>query len=375
MRPRRGFTLIELLVVIAIIGVLIALLLPAVQAAREAARRAQCVSNLRQIGVALQNYHSALGCFPSGWLFNSSVPPATTSQPQFGGTFSAHVFMLPFLEQTSLYNAANFMVNIWNSPTQGTLMNWTVSTTRLQVFLCPSDIPPNWAMSKVGSLNGQTAWAPGCNYWGCLGSGLGYDFLCGGTYPNNACAGGAPNGVFGYSSPAIGVQSVLDGTSNTIAFGECRIGDGNDSVTTWPTDYIIAGSLPGGITPSSPLMNMPAGAAAFLPWYAAKCNPANRQNGTGTVAAYAGDNWAHGATGFTFFNVLLPPNPAYAICVGPTNGIPNTGVYASSSRHPGGANFLMCDGSVRFLKNSIAQPTIWALGSRAQGEIVSADSY
>jgi hypothetical protein len=190
---------------------------------------------MRQIGLALQNYHSVVGCFPSGWLLNSSVPPATTSEPQFGGTFSAHAFMLPYLEQTSLYNAANFMVNIWNSPTLGTFMNWTVSTTRLQVFLCPFDIAPSWAMSKVGALNGQTAYAPGCNYWGCLGSGLGLDFLCGGTYPNSACAGGAPNGVFGYSSPAIGIQGVVDGTSNTIAFGECRIGDGNDSVTTWPT--------------------------------------------------------------------------------------------------------------------------------------------
>jgi prepilin-type processing-associated H-X9-DG protein len=74
-------------------------------------------------------------------------------------------------------------------------------------------------------------------------------------------------------------------------------------------------------------------------------------------------------------NVLLPPNPAYAICVGPTNGIPQTGVYSSSSRHPGGASFLMCDGAARFLKNSTAQTTIWSLGSRNQGEVVSADSY
>src|SRR3981081_2610771 len=104
LKPRRGFTLIELLVVISIIAVLIALLLPAVQAAREAARRIQCVNNMKQMGLALHNYHQAVGSFPLGAAIAYDNFPNTTTW----GTFSAHAFLLPYIEQTPLYNACNF---------------------------------------------------------------------------------------------------------------------------------------------------------------------------------------------------------------------------------------------------------------------------
>ena len=135
---RRGFTLIELLVVIAIIAVLIALLLPAVQAAREAARRAHCASNLKQIGVAMHNYHAAVGVFPPGRL---------RSQVDHNGRcFAAYAYLLPFLEQSSLYSATNFNLNPDNAPDSAVAgenglqpENTTTLYTNLNVLLCPSD--------------------------------------------------------------------------------------------------------------------------------------------------------------------------------------------------------------------------------------------
>ncbi len=115
-RPN-GFTLIELLVVIAIIGVLVALLLPAVQAAREAARRIQCVNNLKQIGIALHNYHAAAGSFPVGFLYPTVPVPATTSPLQY--RWSALAQMAPFLEQAGLFNALNFDFPVGYKPTSG----------------------------------------------------------------------------------------------------------------------------------------------------------------------------------------------------------------------------------------------------------------
>ena len=181
-RHRTGFTLIELLVVIAIIAVLIALLLPAVQAAREAARRVQCVNNLKQIGLGLHNYVSANDCLPPG-AFLTWSPVAQTQI--INGDFSAHVRLLPYLEQQSLYNAANFSVSAINDVT-GALINGTVTTTRLTAFLCPSDGPPTWLGTDDAPMT--TSVAPGNNYFASTGSSLEFDF---------GQTGGPPNGVFG----------------------------------------------------------------------------------------------------------------------------------------------------------------------------------
>jgi prepilin-type N-terminal cleavage/methylation domain-containing protein/prepilin-type processing-associated H-X9-DG protein len=361
-RVRSGFTLIELLVVIAIIAVLIALLLPAVQAAREAARRLQCVNNLKQLGLALHSYHSANDCFPPGALF--AWNPDTAKQIN-NGDFSAHARLLPFEEQQPLYNAANFSVACFNSAT-GVPMNTTVTTTRLSAFLCPSSERPGWTMNGTAPIN--KAIAPGNNYFASLGSTL--EFAAQQT-------SGPPNGPFfyygQYGSP-VGIASITDGTSSTIAFGEWKTGTGIASQVTIPTDIVFLGSFPSGVSRNTPQTSMPAGAGSFPQWLA-QCAAAvstNRQGKTTTL----GESWALGLVGYSMGNVLLPPNPPYPNCS--TNGtgtLESPGMIGLSSNHPGGANVLMCDGSVRFLKNSTNMQTLWKLGSRRQGEIIGSDEY
>jgi prepilin-type N-terminal cleavage/methylation domain-containing protein/prepilin-type processing-associated H-X9-DG protein len=366
MRPRRGFTLIELLVVITIIAALIALLLPAVQAAREAARRAQCVNNLRQIGIALHNYHAANGVFPSGMLLgtNSATGAANTN-----GDFSAHARLLGFSEQVGLYNAANFSVpDYYDSPSgYGGYANITVTGTRLSLFLCPSNIPPGWHMNGA-PFNQFTA--PGNCYFASVGSCLEMD----GTFA------APPNGVFMYRGPAIGVRDVSDGASNTIAFGEWKTGSGNLNLFTLPTDVIFVGSPAGtgrnGTMAGTLIMPNPTLVAAFPTWLAQCVAGLTNSSLRSTITVLTGEVWASGLFGNTQGTFLLPPNPRYPNCGTNTNfNLQAPGMLGMSSNHPGGANILMCDSSVRFLKDSINMNTVWALGSRNQGEILSADSY
>jgi prepilin-type N-terminal cleavage/methylation domain-containing protein/prepilin-type processing-associated H-X9-DG protein len=357
-----GFTLIELLVVIAIIAVLIALLLPAVQAAREAARRAQCVNNLKQIGIALHNYHASNDCFPPAYMvhWKYSVSPPTLNGANYD--FSVHFRLLPALEQMALYNAANMSVGIYNDPLA--YMNATVSATRLSAFLCPSGTPPFWAQpsSPVAGII-----APGNNYYVSVGSSLEFDGI------DNP--GGVPNGVFEYAIPH-GIRDITDGTSTTIAVCEWLVGDGNSAMISL-SDIVFYGQWPQGSGYSTPLVNMPRGAATFYP---AWCNACLNALTTARLPAGSdlGSNWAWGRTADTMGMVLLPPNSPYPNCVVDpvsTGAVFHEGMFNMRSNHPGGANVLMCDGTVKFLKNSTANMVIWALGSRAQGEVISSDSY
>jgi prepilin-type processing-associated H-X9-DG protein/prepilin-type N-terminal cleavage/methylation domain-containing protein len=375
-----AFTLIELLVVIAIIAVLIALLLPAVQAAREAARRSQCVNNLKQIGLAIHNYISS----------NDTVPPAGfpawVQESQYyicNGDFSIHYRLLPYLEQQNLANAGNFNYAVFNS-TVGDLINHTVQATRVSAFLCPSDTAPNWLIQGTNTQL-EDIRAPGNNYFGSVGSGLEFDA---------SWTGGPPNGVFAYLgasnngnatinpvptsksfTPAT-LAAIRDGTSNTIAFGEWRTGDGNINQVAI-TDIIFTGQYPPGVTRSTPTMLMPAGSAGLIPWLqSCTANAGNAADRGGGKVASMGEIWAAALIGYSFGNVLVGPNAKYNSCsINQSGTLQNPGSFGLSSYHSGGANVLFVDGSVRLIKDSINLPTLWALGSRAQGEVISADAF
>jgi prepilin-type N-terminal cleavage/methylation domain-containing protein/prepilin-type processing-associated H-X9-DG protein len=379
-RRRHGFTLIELLVVIAIIAVLIALLLPAVQAAREAARRVQCVNNLKQIGLGIQNYISTYDCVPAGGF------PAWVQESRYyicNGDFSIHARLLSYLEQQPLYNAANFRFAVFNS-TVGDLVNSTVQATRLTAFLCPSDTAPGWLIQGTNSQI-ESIVAPGNNYFGSVGSCLEFD---------SSWTGGPPNGIFSYlgtsnnnnatinpvptsqSFRPVTLAGAQDGASNTIAFGEWRTGDGNIALISH-TDIIFTGQYPPGVTRGTPTMQMPAGSAGLIPWLqSCTANAGNSGDRGGGKVASIGEIWAPNLIGYSLGNLLVGPNANYNSCsINPSGTLQNPGSFALSSRHPGGANALFLDGSVHFVKDSISLPTLWALGSRAQGEVLSSDSY
>jgi prepilin-type N-terminal cleavage/methylation domain-containing protein/prepilin-type processing-associated H-X9-DG protein len=370
-RHVRGFTLIELLVVIAIIGVLIALLLPAVQSAREAARRAQCTNNLKQVGLALANYESANGAYPAAYG-NSASP---TDRWGTWGAWSPQAQLLPFMEQSAVYNAINF--NCVSHGDQGHLdvVQRTAITTRISAFNCPSSPP------ATGTYYGRPRATN--NYFASVGSSLHWIMSSGAS---------APNGVFGWggeyggvnSAPAIGISGMIDGTSNTIAFGEWRTGDFNDTRLSIPQDVInLRQGLPNGVGEGwgNARMNMPAGAVEFTAWLnlCAGAAPGSTAGGEPwrTNMSYLGQACNQGMFGWTLGTVLLAPNPRFPNCrmCGWDGDWDCPGMYGLSSYHPGGANVAMADGSVRYLKNSTAREVVWGLGSRDQGEALSQDSY
>ena len=370
-RRLRAFTLIELLVVIAIIAVLIALLLPAVQAAREAARRAQCVNNLKQLGLALHNYHSTTNTFPSGGY-------TASCNSNLWGAWSPQVMLLPYIEQQASYNSINFWCETHNS-SSGTTMSISAIAIKINNFLCPSSpTVPGTAYTSVpnnGVVNGVTYSLPGNNYFFSTGSSAMWRGDNGATF--------TPNGIFAVGGAGYGVRDILDGTANTVAAGEWRTGDfndaqnsiqdfvGNQNYADWGAtsrDLISAGA------------NMPAGAADLqtaLGQCAATWQARTGGFGTNGQRSWNGRLWAVGLYGYTLGNLLVPPNSPFPYCeFWSTNSDWDAGgIIGLTSYHSGGANVMMADGSVRFIKSSISYPTLWALGSRSQGEVISADSY
>jgi prepilin-type N-terminal cleavage/methylation domain-containing protein/prepilin-type processing-associated H-X9-DG protein len=377
----RGFTLIELLVVIAIIAVLISLLLPAVQAAREAARRSQCTNNMKQLGLALQNYHAAQNAFPLGG-FPSGISTNPVCCPYGGwGAWSAQSMLLPYLEQTAVYNAQNFSM-VMRGDGYGEVINTTATTSRIQAFICPSSPLP-----RGGWYNG-VAW-PGNNYYASTGSSiswLGNQNNLGG-YPFN------PNGPFMVGGNPLGLRDVTDGSSNTVGFGEWKTGDYDDSLISLQD---VAGIAAPGTFPapagraidrnmSSPYTSFPAGGPFLTPnlQACAQCLQQNNcpnhvgSDGGGTQFSFVGRLWAEGIYGHGLGNMIVPPNSPYPYCQFENgDGDLDSGtIIGLTSYHPGGANIALLDGSVRFIKNSTSYTAIWALGSISQGEVISDDSY
>ena len=363
----RGFTLIELLVVIAIIAVLIALLLPAVQAAREAARRSQCVNNMKQIGLALHNYHTSQNVFPQGGAITSSGIGSTS----VWGAWSAQSMLLPFLEQNAMYNSLNFYWETRNNAF-GEVINSTVITSRISGFLCPSSpVPP-------GSQLWYNAPFAGNCYFASTGSSL--MWRGDGTFNGSSCI---PNGMFMVGGGPLGLRDVLDGTSNSVAFGEFRIGDFNDFLNSIQDFVGNQNYADYGATSRDmvvPTSNMPAGGADMqlaLNQCAQSFTSRTGSFGTNGQRSWNGRMWHLGLYAHTLGNMLVPPNSNYPYCeFWSTNGDWDAGgIIGLSSFHSGGANVLMCDGSARFIKSSVSWPALWGIGSIAQGEVVSADSY
>jgi len=365
----RGFTLIELLVVIAIIAVLIALLLPAVQAAREAARRAQCINNMKQLGLALHNYHSVSNSFPLGG--NPNAAGASNPGVRNWGAWSAQTMLLPYMEQTPTYNAINFMF-LGRSDSTGERPNATAILIRVNSFLCPSTPTPslgNWNLVVLSRPY------PGNSYWASVGSSA---MWLGGQSTN-------PNGPFANGGPANGIRDILDGSSNTVAFGEWRIGDGNDVQNSIQdivgnTNYSAFGASNRNLI--SPSANMGTGAAGLVTVLQACAQSWNSRTGsygannTGQ-RSWNGRMWHVGMYGHAMGNMLVPPNSAFPYCqLWDTNSdFDSGGINGLTSFHSGGANVTLADGSVKFLKSSLNYNTLWALGSMSQGEVISSDSY
>ncbi len=350
-RPvRPGFTLIELLVVIGIIAVLMGLLLPAVQQAREAARRMQCANNLKQIALASNNYHDAFGCYPQGVQFTFAW-----------STSGHHVALLPYLEQVPLFNAINFD---WVVPASGA--NTTFGgAVRPSVYVCPSDtmgtqvdsfnealyFPPGYFFFTYGTfIQAYTSYAGNAGTW--FRHSRSQDILnqSNGLFFRNEGSPGA--GISGSTIwTAVRIADITDGTSNTIAHGEHAVGLLTDE------DRVAFGPV-----------------------------------------------WSCGWYGCTLFTSFYPLNPQGKVQNVPGDPLAEAFIGAASSFHPGGANFAMADGSVRFIKDTIDSwpmnaQTATPLGvildsnglfqltggtqfhvyqqltTRNYGEVISADSY
>ncbi|MHB1559812.1 MAG: DUF1559 family PulG-like putative transporter [Isosphaeraceae bacterium] len=359
-RRRRGFTLIELLVVIAIIAVLIALLLPAVQSAREAARRMQCVNNLKQIGLGLHNYHSSNDCFPLG-VSRYGLPTVYEWD-----CWSGHALMLGYMEQIPMYNACNFSLGNNMPNSYGYYANSTVTNMRVAMFLCPSD--PNAGSTQVYRPADKRMDTLDLSYVASVGTTT--------NSPNNRPANQpwatmGSTGLFWWYT-AYRISSVTDGTSNTIAFSEALVSNGQ------PTNTYPGNSMTG-----------IAGAGGAAQQYNANLNPTAViaglqactvawQSGRG-INEMRGVFWEVGSLGMTMFNTIATPNSTnypWGTCRFTGGGYPNDATFANvSSLHPGGVNVLLADGSVRFVKNGVSQGTWWALGTRGSGEVISADAY
>jgi prepilin-type N-terminal cleavage/methylation domain-containing protein/prepilin-type processing-associated H-X9-DG protein len=354
---RRGFTLIELLVVIAIIAVLIALLLPAVQAAREAARRASCVNNMKQIGLALHNYHDVVGSFPMGVSSAAYAMPGQYSAKQ---NFSCLAAMLPQLGETPTYNAINFS---WGCEDSNTvlcyLINATGTNVKINTFCCPSD--PNAGVPDHNNTTNTN------NYYGCIGTTMN-------IYNSNtgiATLVLPSTGIFTWQM-SYGIRDVIDGTSNTIAFAECQVGNqsyklgdkrtGMTGVTGVPTAALV---LDGSTNQANTLAAINA------------CAKAWQTKSGGSVDNQRGENWAHGCQDMTLFNTIVTPNAfgdSWLNCsYTGSGGMSN--ITNSDSYHPGGVNVCMTDGHVQFIKDSINQRTWWTLGTKSNGEVIDASSY
>jgi prepilin-type N-terminal cleavage/methylation domain-containing protein/prepilin-type processing-associated H-X9-DG protein len=337
MTQRRAFTLIELLVVIAIIATLVGLLLPAVQKAREVANRISCQNNLKQLGLGMHNYHDSEAHLPP------AIQPHTSTDfpglPAYFWSWGVLAELTPYLEQTNVYNTMNLKYPLYIIDSTGNFVisppNKFAAETTVKLFLCPSD-----KQQAVSSGYGVEDFGP-TNYAACTGTGL------------NGGSPYATDGIF-YANSKTRLTDILDGTSNTIMMSESILGDGTESAVGPPpgdprTVYAFLGTPP---------LSDSACESAYL-W-----NFENRR----------GFQWVSGEYRCTSYNHYYPPNASQYDChtysLDPSILYTSLGWRAARSRHPGGVNAVLGDGSVHFVTDSIDQVTWRALSTRAGGEII-----
>jgi prepilin-type N-terminal cleavage/methylation domain-containing protein/prepilin-type processing-associated H-X9-DG protein len=380
-RKRRGFTLIELLVVIAIIAVLIALLLPAVQAAREAARRAQCSNNLKQIGLALHNYHQSVDRFPQGHTQGADQPNYSDKAYAGWTEWGAQAEMLSYMEQGAIYNAINF--SFCGGYNYGANCNGTAWSAIINTYLCPSDnnaglggMPQfgtgtpniNSYRASVGTTS-LAGWNNGPGYGSCQPD------------PFNVYGGG-PTGCQPYSTGlfcywvSFGIKDCTDGTSQTIAYSESLVGDPAATVSPLRRYNSVTGVTGAQIADVQDVSSLPN---ATLAQALQACTQAYQQGGANLTNAN-GSRWGWGALTMSMFHTIVTPNSKqyqWNSCRSSCGGCgPDDSSYTNAqSNHPGGVNVLFADGSVRFIKDSVSMKTWMALGTRANTEVVTSDSY
>lgn len=310
-QQRAAFTLIELLVVIAIIAVLIALLLPAVQQAREAARRSQCKNNLKQMGLALHNYHDVHRTFPPGW-----VDLRTSSSSTYKNLWGWGTFILPYLDQAPLYQQVNFDVG-WNNVMDTSSPNAMghITTKPLSVYLCPSDPSPNVSIVYSGGSPPANGYNAKSNYVACIG---------GQGLTDRTDRASQQLGVSSGNS-STRMRDISDGMSNVIYIGEREA----VSLQVASNGEKYQGAL----------------------WV-------GTQNAAGKIRVRTNHGRTPAINDLSVNSVGSAPNGS------------NIGSLVASSMHVGGAHILLCDGSVHFVSQNIDVGTFSYLGNFADGNVV-----